>query len=152
MDVRNYEEMAALAELAGANVRRNHLPQKTVTEDGAVESVTFTPEQLSDFAEMVERGKSQDDFLAAVGRTLENERAGINPVDVSFREVPEIAAFLNSVRTADDRTMKMRMAELRALEMPRAAWNAFGIAARITLLNHPAYGPVISVVQEKGGI
>lgn len=73
-------------------------------------------------------------------------------VGVSFKEVPEIAAFLNSVRTCDDRTMKMRMAELGALEMSKGGWNVFGIAARVALVNHPAYGPVISVIQQKGGI
>lgn len=73
-------------------------------------------------------------------------------ITVSFKEFPEIAAFLASVRTADDRTMEIRMTELRAFKMSQAGWNAFGIAARIELINHPAYGPVISVIQQKGGI
>ncbi|MDQ1343623.1 MAG: hypothetical protein QG650_342 [Patescibacteria group bacterium] len=73
-------------------------------------------------------------------------------IPVAFGKIPEISVFLNSVRTCDDRTLKMRLAELEAEEMTGADWNAFGIAARAVLVNHPAYGPVLEIIQRKGGI
>lgn len=152
MYAQDFEALAAVAEMAGGTVERDHLPGKTAGEDGSVTGVTFSMEQLSQFAEMIARGQSEVEFMDHVGRTLANERAGILSVDVSFGEIPEIAAFLNSVQSCDERTMKMRMAELRALEMPRGAWNVFGIAARVALLKHGAYGEVLGAIQEKGGI
>lgn len=76
----------------------------------------------------------------------------VRMVEIAFGEVPNITAFLNSIRTADDRTLRLRMEELRKTEMDRANWNVFGIAARVVLHNHPVLTIVLNVVQKNGGI
>lgn len=79
-------------------------------------------------------------------------KADTSILEVAFGEVPNIAAFLNSIRNVDDRTLMLRLGELNAMKMTTASWNTMGIAARVALFNHPAYSQVIGIVQEKGGI
>lgn len=94
--------------------------------------------------------------ISTIGIDAEKENLAMNTVcqedfsiTVSFEEFPEIAEFLASVRTADDQTMEMLLAELCALEMSQAGWNALDFAAHIELINHSAYSPVILAIQQK---
>lgn len=73
-------------------------------------------------------------------------------VEVSFKRVPEIAAYLRSVQHGDDGVLKLRLTDMRNEHWTKAEWNAFGISARVALINHPAYAAVLQVIQEKGGI
>lgn len=76
---------------------------------------------------------------------------GSRTLEVSFDQVSSIAAFLNSIRTADDRTLRLRMGELEKTEMGESDWNTFGIAARVILYGHPAHDQVLSVVHKNIG-
>lgn len=70
---------------------------------------------------------------------------------VSLKRVPQISAYLESIREGGDDILKKRLVEIRQEKWTQAEWNAFGVAARVALLNHPSYGSVVSVVQEMGG-
>lgn len=72
-------------------------------------------------------------------------------VEVGLKRVPEIAAYLRSVQNGDNDVLKIRLADLRKEKWTKAEWNVFGIAARVALINHPAYAAVLQVVQEMGG-
>lgn len=73
-------------------------------------------------------------------------------VEVSFKRVPEIAAYLKSIQNGDNGVLMIRLAELRTEKWTKAEWNVFGVSARVALINHPAYAAVLQVVQEMGGI
>lgn len=70
---------------------------------------------------------------------------------VSLKRVPQISAYLDSIKGGDEDILKMRLAEIRKEKWTVAEWNVFGIAARVALLNHAAYGTVVSAIQEMGG-
>lgn len=70
---------------------------------------------------------------------------------ISLKRIPQISAYLESVRGGDEDTLKLRIAELSQENWTQGEWNAFGIAARAMLLNHPAYSQVLRILQEKGG-
>lgn len=76
----------------------------------------------------------------------------VDPVlPVSLKRVPQITAYLDSIVGGDDDVLKLRLADMRNEKWSVAEWNVFGIAARVALLNHPAYGTVVSAIQEMGG-
>ncbi|MFZ3232499.1 MAG: hypothetical protein WA194_03075 [Patescibacteria group bacterium] len=72
-------------------------------------------------------------------------------IEVSLKHVPQITAYLDSIKGGDEDVLKMRLAEIRQEKWTKAEWNVFGIAARVALLNHSAYGIVLSAIQEMGG-
>ena len=71
---------------------------------------------------------------------------------ISFSSVPDIGKFLESILKADERTIKIRLAEIAETEMTVPEWNVFGITARVVLRNHQSYSEVIRAIQDKGGI
>lgn len=73
-------------------------------------------------------------------------------VEVAFDELQEITNFLLSIRSADDRTAKFRLSELKEMTMTTANWNVMGIASRVVLYGHSTYPDVAAIVQQKGGI
>lgn len=76
----------------------------------------------------------------------------MDPVlSVSLKRVPQITAYLDSIKGGDEDVLKLRLADIRGEKWTKAEWNVFGIAARVALLNHPAYGIVLSAIQEMGG-
>lgn len=87
--------------------------------------------------------------------TNDSPSVGISPgaidLTVSFRNARAIQAYLRSFQSCDDRTLKLRLAELRGESWPIASWNCMGVAARIALIDHPSYPDVIMAIQEKGG-
>ena len=95
----------------------------------------------------------------ADGNALPSNQAGDShevsaPIvlEVAFRRVPQIAAYLESIKKGyDDDVLKMRLAEIKQEKWTVAEWNTFGIAARVALINHQSYGLVISAIQEMGG-
>ena len=70
---------------------------------------------------------------------------------VSLKRVPQISAYLESIREGDDGALKLRLAEIRQEKWTKAEWNVFGISARVALINHSAYSAVLQIVQEMGG-
>ncbi|MFB0965432.1 MAG: hypothetical protein QMC36_07265 [Patescibacteria group bacterium] len=71
---------------------------------------------------------------------------------VSLKRVPQISAYLDSIKNAhNDGVLKLRIDDIRKEKWTVAEWNAFGIAARVSLLNHASYGLIVSVIQEMGG-
>lgn len=83
----------------------------------------------------------------------ERDKDGVSEtaLPIALKRVPQIAAYLESIKKADDGVLKMRLAEIRQEKWTVADWNTFAIAARVALIHHSSYGLVISVIQEMGG-
>lgn len=81
----------------------------------------------------------------------ETEGGNSETLEVALKRVPQIAAYLESIKKGDDGVLKMRLAEIRQEKWTVADWNTFAIAARVALIHHSSYGLVISVIQEMGG-
>jgi len=72
-------------------------------------------------------------------------------LEIDLKSLPAIKAYLDSILKCDDRTLKLRLAEIDDEKWTVAQWNTAGIAARTMLLNHAAYGAVLGVIQKHGG-
>lgn len=81
----------------------------------------------------------------------EGEEGKPETLEIALKRVPQIAAYLESIKKGDDGVLKMRLAEIKQEKWTVAEWNTFGIAARVALINHQSYGLVISAIQEMGG-
>ncbi len=86
-----------------------------------------------------------------LGHERDKDDVSETALPIALKRVPQIAAYLESIKKADDGVLKMRLAEIRQEKWTVADWNTFAIAARVTLIHHSSYGLVISVIQEMGG-
>lgn len=85
------------------------------------------------------------------GHERDKDDVRVTTLPIALNRVPQITAYLDSIKGGDEDILKMRLAEIKQEKWTVAEWNTFGIAARVALINHQSYGLVMSAIQEMGG-